>query len=227
MAVPVRKVTTTIPIVVPALADAVELGLIASDARPGGNVTGIAPYVEGLPAKQLELARELVPRAKLVGLLDDASDPKTPPQRREIEAAGAAAEVKIVTVEVHTASDIGTAYQAFATEHVQAVIVEQSTMLLVERKQIADAEAATKLPTVYGYREHVEAGGLVSYGVNLNWCFHRAAYYVDKILKGAKAAELPVEFPTRLQMVINLKTAKALGLDVPPTLLARADEVIE
>ena len=95
------------------------------------------------------------------------------------------------------------------------------------RKQIAEAAAAKRLPSVYGYREHVEVGGLVSYGVDLNWCFYRAAYYVDKILKGAKPADLPVEFPTKLELVINLKTAKALGLEVPPTLLARADEVIE
>jgi putative tryptophan/tyrosine transport system substrate-binding protein len=105
--------------------------------------------------------------------------------------------------------------------------VEQSNMLIASRKQIAEAAAAKKLPTVYGYREHVEAGGLISYGVNLNSCYHRAAYYVDKILKGAKPGDLPVEFPTNIELVINLKTAKTLGLKIPPTLLVRADEVIE
>jgi putative ABC transport system substrate-binding protein len=227
MAVPVRKVTTTIPIVVPALGGAVELGLIASDARPGGNVTGINPYLKGLPAKQLELAREAVPSARLVGLLHDAGDPKAAPQRLEIEAAAVTAGVKIVTVEARTPADIGPAVEALAAADVQVAIVEQSTMLLVERKQIVDLVAARRVPTVYGYREQADAGGLISYGVNLNWCFHRAAYYVDKILKGATPAELPVEFPTRLQLVINIKTAKALGIEIAPTLLVRADEVIE
>jgi putative ABC transport system substrate-binding protein len=107
------------------------------------------------------------------------------------------------------------------------VVVEQSNMLINARKQTAEAAAAKKLPSVYGYREHVEAGGLISYGVDLNWCFHRAAYYVDRILRGTKPADLPVEFPTEIELVINLKTARALGLEISPMLLARADEVIE
>jgi putative ABC transport system substrate-binding protein len=136
-------------------------------------------------------------------------------------------EIKIVPAEVRTASNIGSAYEALAAGGVEVVVVEQSSMLIVARKEIAEAAAAKKLPTVYGYREHVEAGGLISYGVNLNSCFHRAAYYVDKILKGAKPGDLPVEFPTHIELLINLKTAKALSLEIPPTLLARADEVIE
>jgi putative tryptophan/tyrosine transport system substrate-binding protein len=128
---------------------------------------------------------------------------------------------------MRTAGDIGSAYDALAAGGVEVVIMEQSNMLVVLRKQIAEAAAAKKLPTVYGYREHVEAGGLISYGVNLNSCFHRAAYYVDRILKGTKPGDLPVEFPTRIELVINLKTAKALGLTVPPGLLVAADEVIE
>jgi putative tryptophan/tyrosine transport system substrate-binding protein len=135
--------------------------------------------------------------------------------------------IKIVPAEVPAASDIGSAFDALAAGGVEVVVVEQSNMLIVSRKQIAEAAAAKRLPTVYGYREHVEAGGLISYGVNLNACFYRAAYYVDKILKGTKPGDLPVEFPTNIELVINLKTAKALGLEVPPTLLARADEVIE
>src|SRR5262245_50336845 len=227
-AVAVKKATTTIPIVVPVLADAIGLGLVESEARPGGNLTGVAPYVKGLPAKQLELAKEIVPTATRIGLLDDVTDAKALPQRREIEAAGQLLEVKIVAAEVRTRDDIRSAYEALAIERVVVVVVEQSNMLLNNaRKQIAEAAAAKRLPSVYGYREHVEVGGLVSYGVNLNWCFYRAAYYVDKILKGARPADLPVEFPTKLELVINLKTAKALGLEVPPTLLARADEVIE
>ena len=226
-AVAAKKATNTIPIVVPVLADPVGLGFVASEARPSGNVTGIAPYVEGLPAKQLELAREVVPGATRIGLVDDVNDPKAHPQRREIEAAGKELEIKIVLAQVSTANDIGSAYDALAAAGVEVVVVEQSNMLIASRKQIAEAAAAKRLPTVYGYREHVEAGGLISYGVNLNSCFHRAAYYVDKILKGAKPGDLPVEFPTEIELVINLKTAKALGLTIPPRLLTRADEVIE
>jgi putative tryptophan/tyrosine transport system substrate-binding protein len=226
-AVAIRKATTTVPIVVPARADAVELGLVASEARPGGNVTGISPYVTGLPGKQLELAREIVPAAIRIGLLDDPADPKTPPQRREVEAGGRELGINVVVAEASTSRDIGPAYEAFSTKRVQVVIVEQSVMLINAREQIAETAAAKKLPSVYGYREHVEAGGLISYGVNLSWCYHRAAYYVDKILKGEKPANLPVEFPTQIELVINLKTAKALGLTVSPMLLARADEVIE
>jgi putative ABC transport system substrate-binding protein len=226
-AVAAKKATDTIPIVVPVLADPVELGFVKSEARPSGNVTGIAPYVRGLPAKQLELAREVVPGATRIGLVDDVNDPKAHPQRREIESAGKELELKIVRAEVSTPSDIGSAYDALAVAEVEVVVVEQSNMLVVLRKQIAEAATAKKLPTVYGYREHVEAGGLISYGVNLNSCFHRAAYYVDKILKGTKPGDLPIEFPTGIELVVNLKTAKTLGLKIPPTLLVRADAVIE
>jgi putative ABC transport system substrate-binding protein len=226
-AVAVKKATDTIPIVVPVLADPVELGFVKSEARPSGNVTGIAPYVKGLPAKQLELAREVVPGATRIGLVDDVNDPKAHPQRREIEAAGKELEIQIFPAEVSSTSDIGSAYDALAAAGVEVVVMEQSNMLISSRKQIAEAAAAKKLPTVYGYREHVEAGGLISYGVNLNSCFHRAAYYVDKILKGAKPGDLPVEFPTDIELVINLKTAKTLGLKIPSTLLIRAEDVIE
>jgi putative tryptophan/tyrosine transport system substrate-binding protein len=226
-AVAASRATTTVPIVIPVFADPVGSGLVASEARPGGNVTGIAPYVKGLPAKQLELAREIVPNAKRIGLLDDVNDPKSGPQRREIEGAAQSLNVAIVTAEARTTDDIRSAFQMFATEHTDVVIVEQSNMLISAGIQIAEAAATKKLPAVYGYREHVEAGGLISYGVDLNGCFHRAAYYVDRILKGAKPADLPVEFPTRLELVINIKVAKSLNVEIPPTLLARADEVIE
>src|SRR5215831_12571390 len=225
-AVAVKKATDTIPIVVPVLADPVELGFVKSEARPSGNVTGIAPYVKGLPAKQLELAREVVPGATRIGLVDDVNDPKAHPQRREIEAAGKELEIHILPAEVASTSDIGSAYDAFTAAGIEVVVVEQSNMLVSSRKQVAEAAAAKKLPTVYGYREHV-VGGLISYGINLNWCFHRAAYYVDEILKGAKPGDLPIEFPTKIEFVINLKTAETLGLKIPSTLLVRADEVIE
>jgi putative tryptophan/tyrosine transport system substrate-binding protein len=226
-AVAMKKETDTFPIVVAALADPVELGLIKSYARPGGNVTGIMPYVAGLPTKQLELARELVSGATRIGLLDDVTDPKARPQSQEIKAAGEKLEISIITGEVRTAADIDQAYQAFSTSGTEIVVVEQSNMLVNASKVIAEAAAARKLPTLYGYHEHVEAGGLVSYGVNLDWCFHRTSYYVDKILKGANPADLPVEFPTTLELWINQKTAKALGLKIPPTVLVRADKIIE
>jgi putative tryptophan/tyrosine transport system substrate-binding protein len=224
-AVALKQATDKIPIIVAALADPVLLGFAENDARPPGNVTGITPYIKGLPAKQLELAREIVPRATRIGLLDDVTDPKAHPQRKEIEAAGRAMELKIITAEVQTSADIGSAYETLSASGVEVVVVEQSSMLVNARSQVAEIAAARMLPTVYGYREHVEAGGLISYGVD--WCFHRTAYYVDKILKGAKPSELPVELPTDLQLLINLKTAKTLKLDIPRALLDRADEVIE
>jgi putative tryptophan/tyrosine transport system substrate-binding protein len=226
-AVAAAKATATIPIVAGVLADPVALGFTTSDARPTGNVTGIMPYVKGLPSKPVELSRELVPGAARIGLIDDVTDPKAHPQRQEIEATGRTLEIKIVPAEVRTAADLDAAYQALASAGVQVVVVEQSTMLLLARNSIAEAAASKIMPTVYGYREHVEAGGLISYGVDLNWCNHRAAYYVDKILKGAKPSDLPIEFPTNIELVINLKTAKALGLQISPMLLTRADEVIE
>jgi putative tryptophan/tyrosine transport system substrate-binding protein len=226
-AVALKKATDTIPIVIGALADPIELGFIESYAHPGRNVTGVMPYVKGLPTKQLEIARELVAGATRIGLLDDVTDPKARPQRREIEAAGQNLEIQIIPAEVRTATDIGQAYETFSTANAEVVVVEQSSMLIFARQVIAEAAAAKKLPTLYGYQEHVEAGGLISYGVNLDWCFNREAYYVDKIMRGAKPADLPVEFPTTLQLWINLKAAKALGLKISPDLLVRADKVIE
>jgi putative tryptophan/tyrosine transport system substrate-binding protein len=227
IAIPLKKTTDAVPIVVGALADPIELGLIKSYAQPGGNVTGIMPYLAGLPTKQLELARELVPGATRIGLLDDVTDPKARPQSKEIKAAGEKLEINIIPAEVRTAADIDQAYETFSTNGAEIVVVEQSAMLLNASQVIAEAASAKKLPTLYGYHEHVEAGGLVSYGVDLGWCFHRAAYYVDKILKGANPADLPVEFPTTLELWINQKTAKALGLKIPPTVLVRADKIIE
>jgi putative ABC transport system substrate-binding protein len=227
-AVAAAKATATIPIVVGVLADPVALGFAtSSNATPTGNVTGIMPYVKGLPAKQLELAREVFPGVKRIGLVDDVTDPKAHPQRQEIEATARDLEIEIVPVEVRTATDIDAAYQSLAAAGVQAVVVEQSNMLVLASKPIAEAAASKRLPTVYGYREHVQAGGLLSYGINIEWCNHRAALYVDKILKGAKPSDLPIEFPTNIELAINLKTAKALGLQISPMLLTRADEVIE
>jgi putative tryptophan/tyrosine transport system substrate-binding protein len=226
-AVAARKATSTIPIVCPALADAVHLGLIASEARPGGNVTGIEPYVAGLPAKQIELAREIVPGASTVGLLTNLRDPKGPAQVPDLEAAAQAVGLKIVAADASRPEDIENALRELAKKRVDVVIVLQTSLLVVNSAEIAAAALAMSLPTVYGYREHVIEGGLVSYGVDLRWCYHRSAYFVDKILHGAAPADLPIEFPTQFPLSINLKTAKELGLTVPPSVLLRADEVIE
>ena len=226
-AVAFEQLTSTIPIVSGALADAVHLGLVASYAHPGGNVTGITPYIDGLPAKQMEFAREIVPGARKVGLLGNLNDPKAVPQRQELEKAGRTLEVEVIVPEVRSPQDLDSAIRALASDRVEVVIVLQSSMMLSNRKNIAALLGANRLPAVYGYREHVDAGGLFSYGVDLSWCWRHVATYVDKILKGEAPGDLPVEFPPKVQMVVNLTTAKALGITIPPPLLARADEVIE
>lgn len=226
-AVAAKNATTTVPIVTPALADARNLQLIASDARPGGNVTGITPYVDGLPAKQMELAREVVPGAKRIGVLNNSNDPKAPPQWQELQAAGRLLEIDVLSADARSPDEIVGAFQALADHRVDVGIVLQTSMLVTERRQVAQLAAAQRLPMIYGYREHVVEGGLISYGVDLLYCFRHAATFVHKILNGSAPGDLPVEFPTRLELVINLGTAKALDLTIPPLLLVRADEVIE
>jgi putative tryptophan/tyrosine transport system substrate-binding protein len=222
-----RELTQTIPIVCPLLADPIDRGLIASMSRPGGNVTGIMFRIDDLAGKQLELAAQLVPAAVSVGLVVNVAVSNIVVDRQEAESAGKRLGIKLISAEVRAPNDLDTAFQTLSSEHVQAVIVLVDGMLFQERKRIAALATTARLPTVYGFRDHVDAGGLISYGVNLAENFHRAATYVVKILKGAKPSDLPVEFPNKLELVINLKTAKAIGLEVPPTLLARADEVIE
>ena len=202
-AVAAKRATATIPIVSPALADAVHLGLVASVSRPGGNVTGITPYVEGLPAKQMELAREVVPGAARIGILANLSDPKAPPQLQELEAAGRELGVTVVVADAHTPNDLDSAFRTLADHRIDVMVVLQTSMLLSERQRIASLAATTRLPAVYGYREHVDDGGLISYGVDLRACFRRAAYYVHKILNGVAPGDLPIEFPTNLELVIN------------------------
>ncbi len=190
-------------------------------------MTGITPYVTGLPAKQLELAREVVPGARRVGVLNDITDPKAPPQWQELEAAGRALGVDVAAAEVRSPDDLVGAFQVLAGQRLDVAIVLQTSMLLNARRTIADLAAALRLPMIYGYREHVVDGGLISYGVDLRDCFRRSATYVHKILNGTAPGDLPVEFPTKLELIINLKIAKTLGLAIQPMLLFRADEVIE
>ena len=222
-----KKLTDTIPIVSPSLVDPVGFGFAASHARPGGNVTGVLLTVEDLPSKQLALTVELVPGARKVGVLVNVNNPNNPPQRRNMEIAAQALGVALFAAEVALPEDLYAAFQTLAREEVKAVLAPIDAMLLSERKRIALFAAAVHLPTVFTAREHVEDGGLMSYGVDLRETWRRMATFVDKILKGAKPGDLPIEFPTKLELVINLTAAKAVGLTVPPTLLARADEVIE
>ena len=224
-AVAARRLTQTIPIVCPILSDPIVLGLIAGMSRPGGNVTGLMSRIDDLIGKQIELAAQLVPALVRLGLIVNVASSDI--ARREVESAGKRLGVKLVSAEVREPNDLDTAFKLLSNEHVQAVVILADAMLFQERKRVAELAAAVRLPAVYGFRDHVDAGGLISYGVNYAENFRRAAIYVVKVLKGAKPSDLPVEFPNKLELVINLKAAKALGLDIPPTLLARADEVIE
>ncbi len=222
-----REATAVIPIVSAALMDPVNLGLVASLARPGGNITGIMAYVSGLSAKQMDIAREIVRGARRIGILGDRDDPDAPRQRRELEDAARAFGAQIGIPDVRAPADLEGAVARLANEPVDVVIVLQTRMMIAERRQISDLVAEKRLPTVYGHREHVDVGGLVSYGVDLSWCGRRAATYVQKVLAGTVAGELPIESGARIELVVNQNTATALGLTLPPTLLARADEVIE
>jgi ABC-type uncharacterized transport system substrate-binding protein len=222
-----KEATKTIPIVCALLDDPVGLGLIRSDAKPGGNVTGLLSSLPGLPAKQLELARDLIPGAARIGLLVNPTNVSDLSQRRETEAAAAAMAVEVIPVETRTPEDLDQVFPALARKRVDVVIVLRDPLFFTQRRTLAAAALASRLPTIYAFREPVDDGGLISYGISISQNFRRAADYVVKILKGAKPGDLPVEFPTKLEFVINLPTAKALGLTVPPNLLARADEVIE
>jgi putative ABC transport system substrate-binding protein len=225
-AVAAKDATKTIPIVGALLDDPVGLGLIKSDARPGGNLTGLLTSVPGLPAKQLELARDLIPGATRIGLLVNPTNVSDLNQRREMETAAAAMAVTLIPVKTRTPEDLDPVFPALARERVDVVIALRDPLFFTRRRTLTAAALASRLPTIYA-REPVDRGGLISYGIDISQNFRRAADYVVKILKGAKPGDLPVEFPTKLELVINLPTAKALGVIVPPSLLARADEVIE
>ena len=222
-----RRTTNTIPIVMATGADPVGFGLVASLSHPGGNVTGLANFAELLASKQLDFLRELLPRLSRVAMLVNTTNPLHVPQLKEMQAATANARVDLLTIELRAPTDLEGAFATLAGENVDALLVPPEILFLQLRKQIVDLAASHRLPAVYGYREYVLDGGLMSYGPDLVMNFHRAATYVDKILKGAKPADLPVEQPSRIELVINIKTAKALGIDAPAALLARADEVIE
>ena len=223
----VKSAAPATPIVCALLIDPIKGGLARSLARPAGTVTGTLTQVDGLMGKQVELVRELMPHATTVGVLVDPPNQTHSGLRHEIEAVASAAGMKVFAASASSQAEIAPAFQKLSQAGVQAVIVPRDGLFLAERERIAELARAARLPTAHSLREETEAGGLISYGVNVPANFRRAAYFVDKILKGAKPSDLPIEFPTRLELIINLKTAKSLGLEISPTLLARADEVIE
>ena len=225
-AIGLRQFTTAIPIVVGVMADPVRLGLVASEARPGGNVTGILVNLDGLPGKLLQLAAELVPGATKIGFLFNLKNPGMAFQRPEIEAAASALGLKVVTAGIGSPDDLDTAFSALTSADVGSVMVGQDGTFYSQRNQIGNLAAAARLPWVSGY-DFAEAGAVIGYGVNLPENFRRAGAFVAKILKGVKPADIPVELPTKVGMVINLKSAKALGLAVSPALLNFSDKVIE
>jgi putative ABC transport system substrate-binding protein len=220
-----KRATTTIPIVMVNATDPVEAGLVASLARPGGNVTGLSQQLTPeIRAKQLQLLKETLPRLARVAVLQS---PSTTVGLREYEAAGQVLEVRVQFVEVRGRDDLGRAFTAMVRDRVDALLVPGDTFLFTERQRVVELAREHRLPGIYSLREYTEAGGLMSYSARLTEQFRRAAVYVDKILRGASPATLPVESPIHYELVINLKTAKTLGLTIPPALLVRADEVIQ
>jgi putative ABC transport system substrate-binding protein len=223
-----KNATGTIPIVMTTVRDPVGTGLIASLARPGGNVTGVSGSA-GLEifGKQLELLKETVPKVRRVAILSNPANLYHPLAIRELNVAARSLGVQLQLLEARGPNDFDGAFAAMATERVGALLVLSDAMFNLHRTRLADLAARSRLPAAYGTRESVEAGGLMSYGPSLRDLYRRSATFVDKILKGAKPGDLPVEQPTKFELVINAKTAKALGLTIPQPLLLRADEVIQ
>jgi len=223
-----KNATSTIPIVMALSADPVPTGLVSSLARPGGNITGLSLLSGELSGKRLELLKEVVPNLSRVAVLWDPVNPATLLQLRETEAAAQVLGVQLQPLEVRGPNpDFERAFQDTAGGQAGALITLDDLLILIHRRKIVDFAAKKRLPAMYGFRELPDAGGLMSYTANRSHLFRRAATYVDKLLKGAKPADLPVEQPTRFEFVINMKTAKALGLTIPPSILIRADQVIQ
>ena len=222
-----KQATGTIPIVVAAVIDPVGAGLAASLARPGGNITGLSQMVPDLVGKQLEILKEVAPRISRVAVLSNPANPAHALAIRDAKVAAGSLGVQLQLVEARGPSEIESAFAAMATERAGAVIVLVDSMLIDHRTRIADLAARRRLPTVSATMETAAAGGLMAYGPSVRDMFRRAAAYVDKILKGAKPAELPIEQPTTFELVINLRTARALGLTIPQSVLLRVDQVIQ
>jgi putative ABC transport system substrate-binding protein len=222
-----KEATTTIPIVMASDDDPVGNGFVASLARPGGNITGLSQLSPELNSKRLEILKEVIPRLSRVAVFSTSTAPDHAQVRKEIELAAAAFGVKLQYLDVLTTKDIEPAFRAAVKGRADAVLENISgSVRSAYRKELAELAVKNRLPVMRERPEHVEAGGLMSYGVNLGDLDRRAATYVDKILKGAKPADLPVEQPRKFEFIINLKAAKQIGLTIPPNVLARADKVI-
>jgi putative tryptophan/tyrosine transport system substrate-binding protein len=222
-----KEATTTIPIVMAQVNDPVGSGFVASLARPGGNITGLSTLAPEISGKQLELLKEIVPRLSRAAVFGTSTAPGNAQALRETELAAAALGVQLQSLEVRRPKDIESSFRAASKGHANAALVLSSPVLNSQRKQIADLAIKSRLPAIYFNPEFVEDGGLMSYSVSFTDLFRRAATYVDKILKGTKPADLPVEQPTKFEFIINLKAAKQIGLTIPPNVLARADRVIK
>src|SRR6478672_1687412 len=221
-----KKATTTVPIVMAHDPDPLGSGFIASLARPGGNITGLSSLVAQLGGKRLELLRELIPKLSRVAVLGTSTNPSNVQMATEIEVAARPIGIRIQFVDVQDSKEIEGGFRAATKAHAEALFVLGNPVLNAHRTEVADLAVKSRLPAVYGQPDLMAAGGLMFYGASITEMFRRAAIYVDKILKGAKPADLPVEQPTKFELIINLKTAKQIGLIIPPNVLARADKVI-
>ena len=221
-----KRATSTIPIVITAVGDMLALGLVASLSRPGGNITGLSLFVAELTAKRLELVKEAVPSLTKAAVLLNPDNASTPNVLREIEATARLLKVAVQPFEVRRSSDFERVFANMADQQVGAIVVHEDTVLNANVSALAVHAAARRLP-LSGFPELVRAGGLIAYGIDFPATDYRAAAFVDKILKGTSAADLPIERSTKFNVIVNIQTAKALGITVPPSLLARADEVIE
>jgi len=223
----VKKATSTIPIVFVSISDPVASGLVTSLARPGGNITGLSIVAVELSGKRLELLKEAVPSVTRVAFIWNSANPAQAPQWGEAQAAAQALGLQLQSLEVRSANDFDSAFEAALKERVQALITTPEALFGTHLKRIVEFAAKNRLPTMYGNPQFVDAGGLMSYAPDYTVQYRRAAIYVDKILKGSKPADLPVEQPTKFEFIINLKAAKQIGLTIPPNVLARADKVIK
>jgi putative tryptophan/tyrosine transport system substrate-binding protein len=219
--------TSTIPIVFTSGADPIREGLVTSLARPSGNVTGVVMITVDLEPKRVELLQQFLPDIKTIGALINPKNPSAPDQMRQVEDATRVAGQRAVILTASTEGEIADAFAACVREHVDALHVSSDPIFLSQRVQLVTLAQAHRLPATYEWREFAVAGGLISYGLSLPAAYRQAGIYAGRVLGGAKPADLPVQQPTKLELVINLKTAKALGLSIPPWLLAQADEVIE
>jgi putative tryptophan/tyrosine transport system substrate-binding protein len=222
-----KKAAAGTPIVSPVLSDPVGFGLAASQSRPGGSVTGILNWVDSLPGKQIDIALEVMQGLHQMGLILNTENASNALYQFYADATARRLGVRLVPFEIHSSGDLDVAFNELARQNIPMALLPQDVLFLSQRQKIAALGLSLRIATMFGLREHVEEGGLISYGVDLRESWHRAAYYVDKIIKGALPGDLPIEFPTKLDLVINMKTARALNLTISPYLLARADEVIE